>query len=64
MIGEMVYISHVRVLKDTSSVPFFGNLERDPEILKKKKNSHYSKEVDFQPSVYLVKLTWRKKKLT
>jgi hypothetical protein len=62
----MVYISHVRVLKDTSSVPFFGNLERDPEILKKKKKkpSHYSKEVDFQPSVYLIKLTWRKKKLT
>jgi hypothetical protein len=30
LIGEMVYISHVRVLKDTSSVPFLGNLVRDP----------------------------------
>jgi len=35
----MVYISHVRVLKDTSSVPFFGNLERDPEIYFKKKKT-------------------------
>ena len=32
LIGEMVYSSHVRVFKDTSSEPFLGNLLTDPEI--------------------------------
>jgi hypothetical protein len=26
----MVYISYFRVVKDTSRIPFFGSMERDP----------------------------------
>ena len=32
LIGEMVYNSHARVFKDTSSKLFLGNLVTDPEI--------------------------------
>ena len=54
LIGEMVYVSHLRVANDTLIFPFFGNLERDPAIEREKRLLYT--EMLISDSVFSVKL--------